>query len=232
MAGSRKLGVAGLEPEIQDMNNSSINSRGSSRPGPIGLNEGNSSGPVLNVFLADLPNSVDYPAPIRRYLQNALEQTVDKYKLDVSIRVKWSSSRPTIRKRDLLVYFVDNSDDSVIHTGLGSSRKKGGPGAQGWTFFSHNGLVGSEVYLDGYRGRSDGGALGRIALHELMHNMSRTGDAMHKPGMAVGAETTASDAVLSDSDMKFIANHLTKTARTQWAEGYTHYHDPARKMSQ
>jgi hypothetical protein len=61
-----------------------------------------------------------------------------------------------------------------------------------------------------------------------MHNMSRTGDAMHKPGMCIGAETVDPKAALSGKDMEYIAAHLAKTARTQWDGGYSYYHDPLR----
>lgn len=68
----------------------------------------------------------------------------------------------------------------------------------------------------------------RLALHELMHNMALTGDAMHKPGMSVGADPVMEDAALSDADMAWIAAHLLKTARTQWGEGWARYQDPLR----
>jgi hypothetical protein len=179
----------------------------------------------VNVFLADLPKKYDSSEAdgIKSALQGFFDATVARHKLDAAVKVAWSATQPSIGAKDLVCYFVRNVGDTIV---AGNVVKDAVPPASNWgiTLFRAK-IVGSEVYEN--RPKKPAHAA-RLALHELMHNMSLTGERMHRPGMSIGAETVMEDAALSDADMKWIAAHLLKTARTQWGEGWARYNDPLR----
>jgi hypothetical protein len=179
----------------------------------------------ISVYLADLPKSASSRDEVKSALQGFFDQTIGKHKLDVSVNVSWADSKPSLGEKDLLVYFVKSVGDTVL--GGGGMIKDYPPSSNdGWTVLGKDKATGSEVYMS--RLKDAPGLAARLALHELMHNMSRTGDAMHKPGMSIGAETVDPKAALSGKDMEYIAAHLAKTARSQWDGGYSYYHDPLR----
>jgi len=179
---------------------------------------------TINVFLADLPKSIDAPDDVRSGLQSYFDQTVAKHKLDIAVKVSWAATKPSIGGKDLLCYFVRDSGDTVL--GGGGMVGAASTGTDGWTVIGSSKLTGSEVYLT--RLKSKPAMIPKLALHELMHNMSRTGDTMHKPGMSIGADPVDEKATLSTKDMEYIAAHLGKTDRTQWDGGWTRYTDPLR----
>lgn len=178
------------------------------------------------VYLADLPKkySISDAEQIRVALQTWFERTVDKHKLDATVRVAWAPDQPAIRDRDLLCYFVVSVGDTIV--GGNSIAKDVTPPASNWGITINKGrTVGSEVYQN--RPKQAGHAA-RLAMHELMHNMGLAGESMHRPGMSMGAEEVMEDAILSDGDMKWIATHLLKTARSQWSGGWSKYNSPLR----
>jgi hypothetical protein len=180
----------------------------------------------INVYLADLPKKYasSDADEIKLALQGFFDQTVAHGKLDAVVKISWQPSKPSVGEKDLLCYFVTSVADSIV--GGNSIGKDVTPPASNWGITVYKGkTVGSEVYQN--RPKKTGHAA-RLALHELMHNMSLAGETMHKPGMSIGADPVMEDAALSAGDMGWIASHLLKTARTQWSDGWSRYNDPLR----
>lgn len=186
--------------------------------------------PNINVFLADMPGIVEHPAPIRTYLQNAFNRVVQENSIEAEIKVLYTSRAPNISDHDLLCYIVRDHDDTLARDcpGVGGNTNPR-TDASGWTRFQtgNTGRSVSEVYYDKMAEGGEGFG-GRIILHELMHNMSRVGNAMHRPGSGVGGEGIRRDTALTATDISFIARHLTRTNRTQWTGGFALYNDPMR----
>ena len=186
--------------------------------------------PTINVYLADMPGTVAHPSPIRTYLQSAFNRVIQEHEIDATVSVGYVRQAPNINAHDLLCYIVRDRDDTLVRDCPGVGGNTSPPAnLAGWTRFQtgNTGRSASEVYYDEMvEGGSGFG--GRIVLHELMHNMSRVGDAMHRPGSGVGGETVRNDTALTATDMSFIARHLTRTNRTQWTGGFSLYNDPMR----
>lgn len=186
--------------------------------------------PNINVFLADMPGIVEHPAPIRTYLQNVFNRVVQENSIEAEIKVLYTSRAPNISAHDLLCYIVRDRNDTLVGDCPGVGGNTSPPAnLAGWTRFQtgSNGRSASEVYYDEMVEGGEGFG-GRIILHELMHNMSRVGNAMHRPGSGVGGEGVVSDTALTATDISFIARHLTRTNRTQWTGGFALYNDPMR----
>lgn len=185
---------------------------------------------LINVFLADMPRIVEHPSPIRTYLQNAFDRIIQDRSIDAKVIVSYTSRTPSVSAKDLLCYIVRDHDDTLVRDcpDVGNSEQPAAD-ASGWTRFQtgSTGRSASEVY---YNKMVEGGSGfgGRIILHELMHNMSRVGDAMHRPGSGVGGEAIRRDTALTATDIAFVARHLTRTNRTQWTGGFGVYNDPMR----
>jgi hypothetical protein len=178
----------------------------------------------ISVVLCDLPRIVDNKDEIKGALKRFFDQVIDSQKLKVSVAVSFTTERPVVHDMDLLCYFVRHFADSIVAGGFvkdAVADKNDG----GLTMFKSDRTVASEVYANKLK-RSDDAA--RLVLHELMHNMSRTGEPMHRPGMAIGATRVMEGAALSAGDMKWIAKHLAATKRTQWPDGFAVYNDPMR----
>lgn len=179
---------------------------------------------AINVVLCDLPGIVTNKEEIKGALARLFGQVVDKHKLEASILVTFTEEAPVARGKDLVCYFVRHYTDSVVAGGFirdATADKDDG----GLTLFKSDKTVASEVYHQKVQ-KSDDAA--RLVLHELMHNMALAGQRMHQPGMAIGAAKVMQGASLSPADMKWIATHLLRTARTQWLGGYALYKDPLR----
>lgn len=181
---------------------------------------------IVTVHLADLPKSIEAETAtgIKTTLQGYFDTTVSAQKLGASVSVVWSNSAPTLTGSDLLCYFVRSYSDSIIAGGMVKGQTASKDDA-GLTLYTTAKVAGSEVYINKVVKPAHAA---RLALHELMHNMALTGNAMHKPGMSIGAATVMDDAALSEADQKWIAKHLIATRRTQWADGYSAYNDPLR----
>ena len=139
----------------------------------------------LMIYLADLPatypdksvrdDRVRWPSPIRSTLQKLFNEVVKepaakKAGYDTA-KVEWSSQSPNLGPHGLLVYFVRSTSDSVIKSGMNYPYSIAS-GAAGYTIFNKGShLTGSEVYLRGIQ--DDGVGLGKMAFHELMHNMTQ-----------------------------------------------------------
>lgn len=178
----------------------------------------------ISVVLCDLPRVVENKDDIKAALKRFFDQVITNQKLPVSLTVTFTTERPVVHDKDLLCYFVRHFSDSIVAGGFiqgQTADKKDG----GLTLIKSDKTVASEVYANKLK-KSDDAA--RLVLHELMHNMSVTGDAMHRPGMAIGASRVMEGASLSAIDMKWIAKHLVATKRTQWPEGFSVYNDPLR----
>ena len=175
----------------------------------------------LTVYLADL-KGVEWPAPMRRRLQEHFDKVVKAQKTIKTASVVYSSRAPKLGDYDLLVYFVDSPDDSVIKK-LGGRPKSG---VTGWTNWNHSAGA-SEVYIGAAQDDPEG--IGNLAFHELMHNKSRLDDkVMHNmKELSMGRGYITADTPLNKADIALMVKHLT-TKRSQWTEGYSYYHDPMR----
>lgn len=188
--------------------------------------------PTVNVYLADMPGVVEHPAPIRTYLQGAFNRVVQDRNIDAEVSVSYASQAPNLSDHDMLCYIVRDRSDTLVRDCPGVGGNTSPPAnLAGWTRFQtgSTGISASEVYYDEMMEGGEGFA-GRIIMHELMHNMSRVGDAMHTPGSGVGGETVRNDSALTATDTRFIARHLIRTNRSQWTGGYALYRDPLRGL--
>ena len=198
----------------------------------------------LMIYLADLPatypeksvrdDRVRWPSPIRSTLQKLFNEVVKepaakKAGYDTA-KVEWSSQSPNLGPHGLLVYFVRSTSDSVIKSGMNYPYSIAS-GAAGYTIFNKGShLTGSEVYLRGIQ--DDGVGLGKVAFHELMHNMAqKNGHDLHRykhngKGVSLGADYITADTPLNATDKYLMATRL-KTKRIQWTGGYSHYIDPS-----
>lgn len=169
----------------------------------------------LLIYIADIPGTVKWPSWIRQTIED-LFTTVIKTNDDFdSVKCQWSSKPPALGTYDLLCYFVDHKSESVLVQGKLSSA--GTLGANGTTTIGGK-IVGSEVYLSGHQDQSE--ALGKLAFHELMHNVCLMKDGLHKvPGLSLGKEEINVGTQLSEGDINLLNKHLKKE-RTQWKGGY------------
>jgi hypothetical protein len=167
----------------------------------------------LMIYLADIPGTVKWPSPIRYTIEDLFKRVLAGTSDFDSVKVEWSSKPPALGTYDLLVYFVGSKSDSVLVKGKLSTN----PGDTGTTAIGGT-TVGSEVYLSGHQDEPVG--LGKLAFHELMHNICLMKDALHKvPGISLGKEEIKTETDLSEVDIKLLNQHLKK-ARTQWKDGY------------
>jgi hypothetical protein len=166
------------------------------------------------VYLADLPGTIEWPSPIRETLQDLFNQVVKAGSDFTSVKVEYSSKPPALGAHDLLVYFVASRSGSVLQKGMSASLILGDTGTTG----IGGTLVGSEVYLSGNQDKPVG--LGKLAFHELMHNICLLKDGLHSlPGLSLGKEEITPDTKLSEGDIKLLAKNLAKS-RVQWTDGY------------
>jgi hypothetical protein len=186
----------------------------------------------LGVYLADLPGIVKWPAPLRQRVEEFFTKVVKVSGKFDNAKVAWTKSPPTLGDHDLLVYFVRDRLDSIVKPGINpkATLAKDLAGVTLWQ--TGTGLTGSEVYLYGHL--EDSEFLARMAFHELMHNVSWTGDGLHamkehkKKTMCLSAERLLASTALCDGDIQFMADHLTTGKRKQWDGGFSVYNDPLR----
>ena len=169
----------------------------------------------LMIYIADIPGTVKWPSPIRYTIED-LFQLVIKTNSDFdSVKVEWSSKPPVLGTYDLLCYFVGSRSESVLVQGKLSPEAT--LGDTGTTSIGGQ-IVGSEVYLSGHQDEPK--ALGKLAFHELMHNVCLMKTGLHKvPGVSLGKEEINVGTELSEGDINLLNKHLKK-ARSQWTDGY------------
>jgi len=170
----------------------------------------------LMVYLADIPGTVEWPSPIRYTIEDLFKEVIQSSSDFSSVKVEWSSQEPTLGTHDLLVYFVDSRSSSVLVKGKLLSA--GDLGDTGTTAISGK-IAASEVYLSGHQSEPKG--LGKLAFHELMHNICLMMDGLHakKLGLRMGAEEINSGTTLNAKDIALLVKNLTKK-RVQWKDGY------------
>ncbi|GJM44193.1 MAG: hypothetical protein DHS20C21_10350 [Gemmatimonadota bacterium] len=174
---------------------------------------------TLNVYLADLPGAVRYPAPLRRTVQRFFDLAIQHSKFGNAV-VQWTSRKPALAPSDLMVYFVEGPEDSVVK----ELTKNLGP--SGTTYIGQQ--VASEVYLGGHGFTPTAETLGKLAIHELMHNVTKMGESLHRvPGVSIGKESISSETEPSSADTKLVGTRLG-IRRRQWEKGFTIYNDPLR----
>jgi len=186
----------------------------------------------LGVYLADLPGIVKWPSPLRQRVEEFFAKVVKVSGKFDSANVAWAKSPPTLGDHDLIVYFVRDRLDTIVKPGINPKAvlAKDLAGVTLWQ--TGTGLTASEVYLYGHL--EDSEFLARMAFHELMHNVSWTGDDLHgmkqysKKPMCLSAERLLASTALCDGDIQFMADHLTTGKRKQWDGAFTAYNDPLR----
>lgn len=167
----------------------------------------------LTVYLGSIA-SIEWPAPIRRRIQEHFEKVVKKSSSFQSVSVAWTSRKPKLAAHDLLVYFVSSPDASVV-TGLHPSAHLGDSGT---TVVGSKGDVASEVYVSG--SQNDPKGLGNLAFHELMHNVTLMRQELHtQPLISLAKESITADTPLSSGDVALMARNLKKSRR-QWTDGF------------
>jgi hypothetical protein len=169
----------------------------------------------LMIYMADIPGMVKWPSPIRYTIEDLFKRVIKTNSDFDSVKVEWSSKAPALGTYDLLVYFVasrSKQDSVLVRGGLSSSLGDTGTTAIGGK------IVGAEVYLSGHQDEPVG--LGKLAFHELMHNVCLMMDGLHRvPGVSLGKEEITAQTDLSEGDIKLLNKHLKKE-RTQWKDGY------------
>jgi len=169
----------------------------------------------LMIYLADIPGTVKWPSPIRYTIEDLFKRVIAASSDFDSVKVEWSSKRPALGTYDLLVYLVASRSDSVLVKGKLSSTPS--LGATGTTSIGGT-IAGSEVYLSGHQ--DEPAALGKLAFHELMHNVCLMKDGLHKvSGVSLGQEEIKAETELKDADIQLLNEHLKKQ-RVQWTDGY------------
>ncbi|HMB70960.1 MAG TPA: hypothetical protein VKU85_16715, partial [bacterium] len=154
---------------------------------------------TLNVFLADLPGVVRYPAPLRRVVQSFFDGAVKHSPTFGNAMVQWTSRQPSMGPQDVIVYFVESRAKSVV------SALTSDLGSSGTTHIGEQ--VASEVYLTGHGFTPTSETLGKLAVHELMHNVTRMRESLHKvPGVSLGKELVTSESVASTADLKLVGS--------------------------
>ena len=181
----------------------------------------------LMVYMADIQGTVQWPSPIRYTIEDLFKEVIQSSSYFTSVKVEWSSQEPTLGTYDLLVYFVDSKSDSVIVKGKRSSI--GNLGDTGTTNIGGK-SVSSEVYLAGHQDEPVG--LGKLAFHELMHNICLMKDELHskKLGLSMGAEEINSGTKLNANDIALLVKNLKKE-RAQWKDGYKYKPPPKKKYA-
>lgn len=176
---------------------------------------------TLTIYLADLPGTVSWPAPIRSRVQEHFDRIVTASGKFGTASVVWTSRAPKLGPHDLLVYFVRSRSDSVVK-GLWSGASLGDTGS---TVVGTQDVA-SEVYLDGHQ--DDPKGLGNVAVHELMHNVTGLTQGLHsQPLLSLGKETVTGDTPMSKGDLDLFVKHLQRPRR-QWTRGWEYYNDPLR----
>ncbi|MGH7466586.1 MAG: hypothetical protein ACRENP_01230 [Longimicrobiales bacterium] len=174
----------------------------------------------MTVYIGALTR-VDWPAPLRRRLQEHFDTIVKGQKSVSSASVVYTSRAPKLGDYDLLVYIVDSPSESVVKK---LDNAKPHPDATGWTRFAANAMA-CEVYISGNQDDPEG--MANLAFHELMHIKSRkTDNALHTMyGLSLGREEVTAETPLNSGDIKLMRQYLT-TKRSIWTGGFTVYHDP------
>jgi hypothetical protein len=213
---------------------------------------------VLQIILADLvaelgpkkPDAIQFPSPIRSTLQGLFDRIISSQAeakppfMFSSVNVSWwslklrggssakpgpAASGPPLGALDLIVYFVRDTDDSVLQHLPGGSFSPGA-GATGHTSFVGP-LTASEVYTKG--NQSDPVGLGLLAFHELMHFASHADNTTLHNMRSFGSKPTSLNAAsitsstpMTEGDINFMVKHLPNPIRTPWTGGYRAYTDP------
>ena len=123
---------------------------------------------------------------------------------------------------DLVAYFLRARGESLIHS-VARRRAIGVDGhghPEGLTALipqvsgSPWGFI-SEIYkMDVGRGNTR--LLAHVAFHELMHNITRVGNAMHRPTLGLGAENVAAHSDLNQADRALLRRHLSASRHQYW----------------
>ena len=169
----------------------------------------------LMIYIADIPGTVKWPSPIRYTIEDLFQRVIKTNSDFDSVKVEWSSKPPALGTYDLLCYFVGSKSESVLVQGKLSPAAT--LGHTGTTSIGGK-IVGSEVYLSGHQDEPK--ALGKLAFHELMHNVCLMKEGLHKvTGVSLGKEEINVGTDLSEGDINLLNKHLKK-ARSQWRDGY------------
>jgi hypothetical protein len=160
------------------------------------------------------------------------------------LMITWTDHEPKLAKHDLLVYFVEDRNDSVVWT---INNKKASIDASGLTHFTPA-LVGSEVYL--HPPNQDHKValehqMALLAFHECMHNVTGwAGETLHSMHLYKNQRTCLTGGDLSEfwtmsfpcpGDNLIMADHLFSpappkgTRRSQWTGGFALYKNQFRK---
>ena len=167
---------------------------------------------TLTVYLGSIAH-IEWPAPIRRRLQEHFDKVVGQSSAFSSASVVWTSRAPKLRTHDLLVYFVNSPSASVV-TGLHPTAHLGESG----TTVVGSKDVASEVYVSGQQ--DDPKGLSNLAFHELMHNVTKMTNTLHTQKLiSLAREEVTADTPLSQGDIALMTGSLTKP-RQQWTKGF------------
>ena len=175
---------------------------------PMGLTK-----PPFRVYLCS-KESISYPAPIRRRIQDHFRTIVAKSGKFSRVEVAWSSVAPKLNQHELVVFFVGSKNQSVAKKLWASVTF----GDDGTTVVGDKGDVVSEVYLDG--SQDDPYGLANVAMHELMHNVAMMTNELHNlSGLRMGLDPVTAHTPLVTGDVDLMVKHLTRF-RTQWTAGF------------
>lgn len=167
--------------------------------------------PSFSVYLGDVSSGLDTAQ------KNAVQATLQGWFGRVVPRgttavVSWTSSAPaSIGDKDLLVYFVASSMDSVVGSLPGGPGRSGGN--DGFTAWGGD-LTASEVYVSSSRSY-----LAEMAFHELMHNKLHLDDAgLHSRNGLAFVPMTAGTTPSTENITQMRA--ALRTTRRQWTGGW------------
>ena len=139
--------------------------------------------------------------------------------------VTWTTSCPTVRPHELLIYVVVSALDSIVVSLPGLTNTQTRINSDGLTVWTGT-LTAAEVYTTRFGANS--AMLAKLAFHEAMHNKTHRGNSLHSGG-GLAASPISSRSALTTANIRLMRRVLG-TSRPQWTGGCTAYNNPLRGM--
>jgi hypothetical protein len=187
----------------------------------------------INVFLCDpleVTKVKNVPAEIQKYLQdkfdqvaNAANNTNPRPNPAHTVKVQWSTTKPSPSDTDLVIYFLSTEVAPSIVSKFGG--KTFDPLAHshwGFTNFKTKtqggAIIEAEAASEVYTKSHDGPVLGALAFHEAMHHKLLRGNELHN-GNGLAQGTVEGTTQLTPQNITAMAAVLTRKIK-QFTDGF------------
>ncbi len=182
----------------------------------------------FEIHLVKLGNAKPDESAVTTRLKQLFDKVITQGRVQAyrEAHIQWAQGCPASLPPDqLLIYVVEDTSDSVVHTFFQrhSFAEPGGFTDWNGTFTS------SEVYLSGFNG--DGHWVANMIFHEAMHNKGHWSDQLlHGPfgGHGLASATISKDSDLTSINIQRMAGVLA-ARRPQWLGGCNYFNDPLRQ---